>query len=112
VEETREVLGERHGLIYVHNPYDAVNGADALAVATDWDVYKQLYYIGYATIICACGKRRPPEGKRQHTQRQGQWQESEYNRELVGLDPHTEHGGQEGRQHALVSSCPKIRLKA
>ena len=41
INETREVLGERRGLLYVHDQYDAVNGADALAVATEWDVYKQ-----------------------------------------------------------------------
>ncbi|MDR1376476.1 MAG: UDP-glucose/GDP-mannose dehydrogenase family protein [Synergistaceae bacterium] len=41
IEETRDILGEHQGLIYVHDPYDAVNGADALVVATDWDVYKQ-----------------------------------------------------------------------
>jgi UDPglucose 6-dehydrogenase len=41
IEETRNLLGEHRGLIYVHDPYDAVNGADALAVATEWDVYKQ-----------------------------------------------------------------------
>jgi len=41
IEETRETLGEHQGLLYVHDPYDAVNGADALAVLTEWDVYKQ-----------------------------------------------------------------------
>jgi UDPglucose 6-dehydrogenase len=41
IEETRAALGERQGLLYVHDPYDAVNGADALVVATEWDVYKQ-----------------------------------------------------------------------
>ena len=41
IEETRQTLGERQDLIYVHDPYDAVNGADVLVVATEWDVYKQ-----------------------------------------------------------------------
>ncbi|MDR3230805.1 MAG: UDP-glucose/GDP-mannose dehydrogenase family protein [Synergistaceae bacterium] len=41
VEETRAHLGDQQGLLYAHDPYDAVNGADALAVATDWDIYKQ-----------------------------------------------------------------------
>ena len=41
IEETRQVLGEHQGLIYVHDPYDAVNGADVLVVATEWDVYRQ-----------------------------------------------------------------------
>ena len=41
IEETRQALGEHQGLIYVHDPYDAVNGADVLVVATEWDIYKQ-----------------------------------------------------------------------
>ncbi|MDR1875980.1 MAG: UDP-glucose/GDP-mannose dehydrogenase family protein [Synergistaceae bacterium] len=41
IEETREVLGDHQGLLYVYDPYDAVNGADALVVATEWDIYKQ-----------------------------------------------------------------------
>ena len=27
--------------MYVQEPYDAVNGADALAVVTEWDIYRQ-----------------------------------------------------------------------
>ncbi len=41
IEETREVLGDHQGLLYVHDPYDAINGADALAVVTEWDIYRQ-----------------------------------------------------------------------
>ena len=41
VEETRTVLGERKGLVYVSDMYDAVNDADALAVMTEWDIYRQ-----------------------------------------------------------------------
>ncbi|GHS90242.1 UDP-glucose 6-dehydrogenase [Synergistales bacterium] len=41
IDETRRYLGERQGLLYTHDPYDAVNGADALVVATEWDVYRQ-----------------------------------------------------------------------
>ena len=41
VEETRTVLGDRQGLVYVQDMYDAVNGADALAVLTEWDIYRQ-----------------------------------------------------------------------
>ncbi|MCL2008961.1 MAG: UDP-glucose/GDP-mannose dehydrogenase family protein [Synergistaceae bacterium] len=41
INETRNALGEHQGLLYVHDSYDAVNGADALAIATEWDVYKQ-----------------------------------------------------------------------
>ena len=41
IEETRTVLGDRQGLVYVQDIYDAVNGADALAVLTEWDIYRQ-----------------------------------------------------------------------
>ena len=41
IEETRQVLGEHKGLVYVHDIYDAVNNADALAIITEWDIYKQ-----------------------------------------------------------------------
>lgn len=41
IEETRSVLGEHRGLVYVSDMYDAVNNADALAVVTEWDIYRQ-----------------------------------------------------------------------
>ncbi|MBQ7155326.1 MAG: UDP-glucose/GDP-mannose dehydrogenase family protein [Synergistaceae bacterium] len=41
VDETRAVLGDRQGLVYVNDMYDAVNSADALAVMTEWDIYRQ-----------------------------------------------------------------------
>ena len=41
IEETRSVLGEHKGLVYVSDMYDAVNNADALAVMTEWDIYRQ-----------------------------------------------------------------------
>ncbi|MGL6225754.1 MAG: UDP-glucose dehydrogenase family protein [Thermoguttaceae bacterium] len=41
IAETREVLGEVKGLLYVDHQYDAVNGADALILLTEWDIYKQ-----------------------------------------------------------------------
>lgn len=41
IEETREILGERCGLLYAQDPYDAANGANALVIATEWDIYKQ-----------------------------------------------------------------------
>ena len=41
VDETRAVLGDRQGLVYVSDMYDAVNSADAVAVMTEWDIYKQ-----------------------------------------------------------------------
>ena len=41
IEETREVLGDNKGLVYVSDMYDAVNAADALAIMTEWDIYRQ-----------------------------------------------------------------------
>lgn len=41
IAETRQVLGEQKGLVYVSDMYDAVNGADALAVMTEWDIYRK-----------------------------------------------------------------------
>ncbi|MBQ7170587.1 MAG: UDP-glucose/GDP-mannose dehydrogenase family protein [Synergistaceae bacterium] len=41
ISETRSVFGEHRGLVYVQDMYDAVNGADALAVMTEWDIYRQ-----------------------------------------------------------------------
>ena len=41
ITETRQVLGEQKGLVYVSDMYDAVNGADALAVMTEWDIYRK-----------------------------------------------------------------------
>ncbi|NLL37407.1 MAG: UDP-glucose/GDP-mannose dehydrogenase family protein [Fretibacterium sp.] len=41
IEETRSALGDHRGLLYMHDLYDAVNGADALAVMTEWDIYRQ-----------------------------------------------------------------------
>ncbi|MBQ7666107.1 MAG: UDP-glucose/GDP-mannose dehydrogenase family protein, partial [Synergistaceae bacterium] len=41
IEETRSVIGEHKGLVYVQDIYDAVNNADALAIVTEWDIYKQ-----------------------------------------------------------------------
>ena len=41
IDETRQVLGEHRGLVYVNDMYDAVNNADALAIITEWDIYKQ-----------------------------------------------------------------------
>ncbi len=41
IDETKRVLGDRQGLVYVNDLYDAVNDADALAIMTEWDIYKQ-----------------------------------------------------------------------
>lgn len=41
IADTREILGDMKGLLYVDHQYDAVNGADALVLLTEWDIYKQ-----------------------------------------------------------------------
>ncbi len=41
IDETKHVLGDHQGLVYVNDLYDAVNGADLLAIITEWDIYKQ-----------------------------------------------------------------------
>jgi UDPglucose 6-dehydrogenase len=41
IADTRETLGDMKGLLYVDHQYDAVNGADALILLTEWDIYKQ-----------------------------------------------------------------------
>lgn len=41
MEETRAVLGDPEGLSYVGDPYEAAAGADALALITEWDIYRQ-----------------------------------------------------------------------
>ena len=41
ISETRAFFGEHRGLVYVQDMYDAVNGADALAVMTEWDIYRK-----------------------------------------------------------------------
>ncbi len=51
IDETRESLGELHGVIYVNNQYDAVNGADALALVTEWDTYKQPDFRRIRTLL-------------------------------------------------------------
>ncbi len=38
METTRAVLGDR--IVYVHDPYSAAHGADALAIVTEWLVYR------------------------------------------------------------------------
>ena len=40
MEETRHIYGERPDLNYAANPNDALDGADALVIATEWKVFK------------------------------------------------------------------------
>ena len=39
--ETRAVLGPLEGLSYFEDPYEALRGADALAIVTEWDIYRK-----------------------------------------------------------------------
>ena len=41
IDETRSFFGEREGLEYFTDMYEALKGADALAVMTEWDIYRQ-----------------------------------------------------------------------
>ena len=41
IEETRAALGDLPNVTYVADPYEAARGADALAVVTEWDIYRQ-----------------------------------------------------------------------
>lgn len=40
MEETRRIYGERADLLLVDNPMDALKGADALLVVTEWKVFR------------------------------------------------------------------------
>jgi len=41
LENARSVLGERPGLSFHHDPYDATEGADVLALVTEWRPYRR-----------------------------------------------------------------------
>ena len=51
IADTREVLGDMKGLLYVDNQYDAVNGADALVLLTEWDIYKQPDFVKIKSLL-------------------------------------------------------------
>jgi UDPglucose 6-dehydrogenase len=38
--ETQRIYGERKDLLFVDKAYDALNGADALAICTEWDEFR------------------------------------------------------------------------
>jgi len=40
MEETHRIYGERPDLILVDSPMDALNGADALLIVTEWKVFR------------------------------------------------------------------------
>jgi UDPglucose 6-dehydrogenase len=39
-EETRRIYGEREDLVLCEHPYDALEGADALAIVTEWKAFR------------------------------------------------------------------------
>ncbi|MBQ7263470.1 MAG: UDP-glucose/GDP-mannose dehydrogenase family protein [Synergistaceae bacterium] len=41
IEETRAALGDHDGLTWVQDHWEAATGADALALVTEWDIYRQ-----------------------------------------------------------------------
>jgi len=51
IADTRAVLGDLKGLLYVDNQYDAVNGADALVLLTEWDIYKQPDFVKIKSLL-------------------------------------------------------------
>ena len=40
IQEAQHIYGERTDLSYADNPLNALNGADALIIVTDWKVFK------------------------------------------------------------------------
>ena len=40
MEETRRIYGERDGLTYCDSPEDALDGADGLAILTEWNLFR------------------------------------------------------------------------
>lgn len=40
MEETRRIYGERADLLLVDSPMDALKGADALLIVTEWKVFR------------------------------------------------------------------------
>jgi UDPglucose 6-dehydrogenase len=40
MHETKRIYGERNGLTLCKNPMDAIQGADALAIVTEWNVFR------------------------------------------------------------------------
>ncbi|MFB3925898.1 MAG: UDP-glucose/GDP-mannose dehydrogenase family protein [Syntrophales bacterium] len=40
IENAKKILGNNPGIRYYHNPYDALQGADFLALATEWHLFR------------------------------------------------------------------------
>jgi UDPglucose 6-dehydrogenase len=51
VEEARRLLGDRPGLEFEADPYEACRGADALVLVTEWDLYKQPNFPRIASLL-------------------------------------------------------------
>lgn len=39
-DEARRIYGERDGLVLVERPYEALEGADALVIVTEWKAFR------------------------------------------------------------------------
>ena len=51
IEETRAALGDLPNVTYVPDPYEAARGADALAVVTEWDLYRQPDFVRLRSLL-------------------------------------------------------------
>ncbi len=40
MDETRRIYGERQDLVLADTPYDVLDGADTLAICTEWQVFR------------------------------------------------------------------------
>jgi len=52
-EETRKIYGEREELVLCDTPQDALQGADALAVVTEWKAFRSPDFEGIAQVLGA-----------------------------------------------------------
>ena len=51
MEETRRIYGERSDLLLVDSPMDALKGADALLIVTEWKVFRSPNFETMKTML-------------------------------------------------------------
>ena len=51
MKETKRIYGDREGLQLVNNEYDALKGADALVVCTEWSAFRSPDWAKAATLL-------------------------------------------------------------
>jgi UDPglucose 6-dehydrogenase len=51
MEETRRIYGDRADLVYASDPMDALNGADALAIVTEWQQFRSPDYAAVRSAL-------------------------------------------------------------